>query len=178
MITIISSSNRKGNVTKLVAAAYKDKLQKKYDGEIKTVYLENMPSQVMNPDMYVQLDDWIKDVRDNILAPSSSFVFVIPEYNGTFPGVLKIFMDAVSSDLENNVFLDKKAALIGLSAGKFGNRVGLEHFSTVLNYLKTSVYYQKVAIPNIMNYIDGTLEFEGTDIGKYLDRQIEGFLKF
>ena len=178
MITIISGSNRKGNLSKLVANIYRDKLSSKYKGKIKIIYLEQMPSSVLNPDMYAKMDDWVKDIRDNILKPSEAFVFVIPEYNGTFPGVLKIFADAVSSDIKDNVFEDKKAALIGLSAGKFGNRVGLEHFSTVLNYLKANVYHQKIAIANIFDYINEDMDFSDTDIEKYLDKQIDGFLRF
>ena len=43
-----------------------------------------------------------------IVTKTDKFIFVIPEYNGSFPGVLKVFIDACSFP---ESFYEKKAAL-------------------------------------------------------------------
>ena len=72
----------------------------------------------------------------------------------------------------------KKAALVGISAGKFGNWLGLEHFGVVMNYLKINVFHQKVSIANIWKYMKDEVSFEDEKTEEYIKRQLEGFIKF
>ncbi|HHH52314.1 MAG TPA: NADPH-dependent oxidoreductase [Bacteroidetes bacterium] len=178
MITIINGSNRKGNLTSLVAKIYTAKMLEEYEGVVKEINIEEMPGSVLDPGMYSGDHKWIEEIRNKYIIPAEKFVFVIPEYNGTFPGALKLFVDAISSKDGDKAFYGKKAALVGLSAGKFGNWLGLEHFGVVLNYLKINVHYLKVSISNIYNYINDDNEFVDTVSQKYIDRQIEEFVKF
>ncbi len=178
MITIINGSNRKDNLTSLVAKLYTAKILEKYNGVVKEINIEEMPEDVLNPEMYSKDHEWIEEIRNKYFIPAEKFVFIVPEYNGTFPGALKLFIDALSSKDGDKSFFGKKAALVGLSAGKFGNWLGLEHFGVVLNYLKINVLYLKVSISNIWNYINADNEFVDTVTEKYIDKQIEEFVKF
>ncbi len=55
-------------------------------------------------------------IENEILIPTQKFIFIIPEYNGTFPGVLKAMID--NSDI---IRYHKKAILTGVSSGRAGN---------------------------------------------------------
>ncbi len=38
------------------------------------------------------MPDFLK-MENELLIPTEKFIFIIPEYNGTFPGVLKAMID-------------------------------------------------------------------------------------
>ncbi len=178
MITIIVGSNRKGNLSSLIGRLYLEKLKDIYKGEVKLLEIESIPSDVLNPDMYEVVHPWVEKARKEYIIPAEKFIFIIPEYNGTFPGSLKLFMDSLSSRDADKSFYGKKAALVGLSAGKFGNWLGLEHFGVVLNYLKVNVIHQKVSISNIWDYIEDGNKYVDSKTAVYFEKQIESFLNF
>lgn len=177
MITIIIGSNRKDNVSSVIGEKYAEELHKLYTGKVKVVRIEEMPSEVFNPEMYSTANDWVEKIKDEAIIPAKKFIFIFPEYNGTFPGALKLFIDVLSSKDADKSFHDKKAALVGISAGKFGNWLGLEHFGVVLNYLKVSAFHQKVSISNLWKYM-GDGKFNDPKAEEYISKQLEGFLKF
>lgn len=76
---------------------------------------------------------------------SDRFVFIIPEYNGSYPGVLKAFIDACDTAW----FKDKKAGCVGISSGRAGNLRGSDQLTNVLNYLKVNVHYNKPKLSGI-----------------------------
>lgn len=178
MITIVVGSNRKNNLSNVIGEIYKKRVEAKYEGQVKIINVEKMPSGVLAVDMYTNIHQWILDVDSKFVQPADKFIFILPEYNGTFPGVAKLFIDAVSSINAEKSFHNKKAALVGLSAGKFGNWLGLEHFGVVLNYLKVNVYQQKVSISNLYEHFDNKSKFKDSKTFDYIDKQIEGFLNF
>lgn len=79
------------------------------------------------------------------------YVFVIPEYNGSFPGVLKAFIDGLDYP---SPFKGKKAALIGISAGNQGSALAMSHFTDILNYLECDVLSIKPRCPFISKAIN------------------------
>ncbi len=178
MITIVVGSNRNNNLSNVIGEIYKKRVEAIYNGRVEIINVEDMPSEVLATDMYTNTNQWISDIDSKSIQPAEKFIFILPEYNGTFPGVAKLFVDAVSSIDAEKSFHNKKAALVGLSASKFGNWLGLEHFGVVLNYLKVNVYQQKVAISNLYDHFDGDSNFNDQKTFEYIDKQIAGFLNF
>ncbi len=178
MITIIAGSNRKGNISNLIAELYKRALLDLGIDYVKLINLENMPLDILHPGMYSEDNEWIENAKKEYLFSTDKFIFILPEYNGTFPGAVKLFIDALSSKDAEKTFYGKKAALVGISAGKFGNWLGLEHFGVVMNYLKINVFHQKVSIANIWKYMKDEVSFEDEKTEEYIKRQLEGFIKF
>jgi chromate reductase len=109
------------------------------------------------------------------LVPAQKFVFIMPEYNASFPGVLKVMID--NSDVKKCWWF-KKAMLVGLSDGRAGNIRGLEHMTAILHYLKVHVLYNKVLLSKINDEIDkkGALLKPETEL--LIIEQVEDFLKF
>ena len=123
MITIISSTNRPGSNT-LKIAKYYQKLLLQKGQEANVLSLAELPDTIIATDLYGKRSEAFKMILD-VINQSDKFLFVIPEYNGSYPGILKVFVDAC--DFPES-FYEKKAALVGISSGKYGNIRGVDHF--------------------------------------------------
>jgi NAD(P)H-dependent FMN reductase len=178
MITIIVGSNRKGNLSEKVADIYRYKLTEKYGIDSSVVLLQDMPSDVVHDEMYKVVHPWIREVIDNNLIPADRFIIISPEYNGSITGILKLFLDAVSVEDADKSFHWKKAALVGLSVGKFGNWLGLEHLLSIMNYMKVHTYAYKVSIAKIYQALDDRLVIKDPKVIEHIIKQLDGFVKF
>ena len=173
MITIISGTNRQGSNTLKVAKYYQKTLRAK--GLETTVFtLEDLPPNLINTDLYGKRSDEFQAIQD-MITNTSKFLFVIPEYNGSFPGVLKTFIDACNFP---ESFYDKKAALVGVSSGKYGNIRGIDHFGGVCSYLHLNVLPLRLHIPYIKTEFDEAGDFFKEDTLKFTTEQIDKFISF
>jgi NAD(P)H-dependent FMN reductase len=166
MITLISGTSRKGSRTRKLADNY----------------LRMLREQGTDPSLFCleaysvwQRDDAFIRAEQELLIPAQKFVFIIPEYNGSIPGILKMLLD--NSDIKN-CWWGKKAMLTGLADGRAGNLRGLEHMTGLLNYLHMDVYWNKLPISRISTEMteDGTLLQPATVAA--IHDQINGFLHF
>jgi NAD(P)H-dependent FMN reductase len=166
MYTIISATNRQGSHTEKVAQEYKKILQQK-GVEASIFSLQHLNVLEKNSDF--------SKAENEYLIPAQKFIFIMPEYNGTFPGVLKAMIDI--SDIKN-AWWRKKALLVGVSAGRAGNLRGMDQISDVLNHMKITVHYNKLPI----SVIDKVMDENGTITNKStlqaIDLQLDEFIKF
>lgn len=171
--TIISGTNRSGSNSLILSKYYKSVFEDK-GIEANLIDLQDLPHDFILSDMYGKRSDEFQKIQ-NIVTKTDKFLFVIPEYNGSFPGVLKAFIDACSFP---ESFANKKSALVGLSAGKFGNLRGLSHFSGVANYIKMDVYHNKMYLPAIGDDINDDGKINTPQHVSLIEGQIEGFINF
>ena len=149
MITIITGTNRLNSNSSKVSETYSNILNNK-GIKSQILNLKKLNSQFISEDMYGKRTPKTEMIIEKYIDNVNQFIFVIPEYNGTYPGVLKMFMDGVSP----SKFHYKKATLVGVASGRAGNIVGLEHFTTVLNHLKMEVLSNKVLLSQIEELLD------------------------
>ena len=172
-ITIISATNRPNSSTFKVAQYYQKKLKEK-GGDAGLLSLLQLPANIIVSDLYGKRSAEFEPIQD-LVTQSQKLLFLIPEYNGSFPGVLKVFMDACPFP---ESFYEKKAALVGLSSGKYGNIRGIEHFTGVCHYMHLNVMPLKIHIPNIKQELDDNGDFFKEDTLKFTNEQIDKFIKF
>jgi NAD(P)H-dependent FMN reductase len=173
MITIISSTNRPGSSTLKVAEYYQHKLTEK-GVEANLLSLAQLPARLIETDLYGKRSAEFEPIQD-IITQTDKFIFVIPEYNGSFPGVLKVFIDACSFP---ESFYEKKAALVGVSSGRYGNIRGVDHFTGICNYIHLHVMPLKIHIPSVHKELDAQGRFFKEDTIKFTSEQIDKFIKF
>ena len=173
MVTIISSTNRPGSSTFKLAQYYQARLKEKRV-EASLLSLTQLPSNLIATDLYGKRSPEFVPIQD-VITKTEKFLFVIPEYNGSFPGVLKVFIDACSFP---ESFYEKKAALVGLSSGKYGNIRGIDHFTGVCHYMHLNVMSLKIHIANIRNELDAQGNLHKEDTLKFVNEQIDKFIKF
>ncbi|HLS70174.1 MAG TPA: NAD(P)H-dependent oxidoreductase [Chitinophagaceae bacterium] len=167
MITIISGTNRLGSNTKKVANYYNKLLQAEKHLDIKTLYLEDIDTHKRSEEL-IQLEK-------EILIPSQAFIFIFPEYNGSFPGVLKSLID--HTDIRK-AWWYKKALLVGVADGRGGNLRGLDQLSNVLHYLKMYVHPNKLPLSKINQELNEKGEFKRELTRIEIENQIDDFLAF
>jgi chromate reductase len=173
MLTIISGTNRPGSNTLKVAKYYQDTLAKKgQDAGI--LNLMDLPENFISSDLYGKRSPEFAGILERIAA-TEKFIFIIPEYNGSFPGVLKTFIDACEFPAS---FYDKKACLVGISSGKYGNIRGIDHFGGVCSYLHLHVLPLRIHIPAIKTELDENGAFYKEDTLKFTNEQLDKLIAF
>ncbi len=173
MLTIIAGTNRPGSSTLKLAVYYQQKLTEK-GVETQVLSLENLPDNLLKTDLYGKRSEAFQTFQEQISA-SEKFIVIIPEYNGSFPGALKVFVDACDFPLS---FYDKKAALVGISSGKYGNIRGVDHFTGVCNYMNMHVFSLRLHIPFIRKEMDANGNLTEADTIKFTDEQMDRFIRF
>jgi len=173
MITIIAATNRLNSNTLKVAKYYQNNFKLRgVDAELFS--LEHLPADVLNTDMYGKRSEAFQKIQD-LISATEKFLFIMPEYNGSFPGVLKVLIDACAFP---ESFFEKKAALVGISSGKYGNIRGVDHFTGVCHYVRLHVLPLRLHIPNIRTELDAEGNLSQHDTIRFVNEQIEAFIKF
>jgi chromate reductase len=166
MITIISGTNRPNSKTQQVANYYYKQLQKK-EINVSLLSLTNIRS--------VYRDDNFIEIENTFLIPAQKFIFILPEYNGSFPGILKLIFDNANI---TSAWHNKKALLTGVADGRAGNLRGLDHLTNVLNYLKINVHHNKIPISRINQEIDQDGNWINDFTAQIINNQLDEFLLF
>jgi len=136
--------------------------------------LSQLPANLIESDLYGQRSVEFEPIQA-IITQTQKFLFIIPEYNGSFPGVLKTFIDACSFP---ESFYEKKAALTGLSSGKYGNIRGIDHFTGVCHYMHLHIMPLKVHIASINKEFDENYDLFRKDTLQFTDEQMDKFIAF
>ena len=74
-----------------------------------------------------------------------------PEYNGSFPGVLKLFIDMLPFPV---AFERRPVAFIGLAAGRWGALRAIEQLQGVFGYRNAFVFPNRVFVPGVGDGLD------------------------
>jgi NAD(P)H-dependent FMN reductase len=116
-----------------------------------------------------------KDFEANALIPTLKFIFILPEYNGSYPGVFKHMIDI--SDIKK-CWPTKKALLTGVATGKGGNIRGLEHVTGALNYLKVFVHPNRLPISQVDLLLDSNGQISDEKTILDIRTQLSEFINF
>ena len=155
MITVIAGTNRPNSRARRVAGYYQTLLAE-LGAESQVLDLAELPADFIVSALYANAGSHPDFNRLAArLDAADKWVIVTPEYNGSFPGALKGFIDGLPYP---GAFQGKKAALVGLSSGGQGGLLAMTHLTDVLMYLGTSVLPQRVRLP----FINQDLNAEGT----------------
>ena len=165
MITVISGTSRSDSMTLKTANLYCNLLSP--FEEVQLLSLEGK-------EVWKRGDEMIM-LENKYLIPAQKFVFVMPEYNASFPGILKVMLD--NSDIKK-CWWYKKAMLVGISDGRSGNLRGIEHMTSILHYLKINVLYNKVLLSRINEEMDVNGKLLKPETAEIINIQVEEFLKF
>ncbi|HBH23952.1 MAG TPA: NADPH-dependent FMN reductase [Cytophagales bacterium] len=146
MISIIVGTNRQDSISKQIANQYKRLLAERNE-ESAIIDLRELPDDFIFSALYHNTgkNAAFNKILDQ-LNQSEKFVFIVPEYNGSFPGVLKAFIDGMTYP---SSFLNKKCALVGLSSGVQGAGLALSHLTDIFNYLGMHVLALKPKLARI-----------------------------
>ncbi|MFT7298949.1 MAG: chromate reductase [Sphingobacteriales bacterium] len=173
MITIISSTHRPDSNSMRIAHYYKIAL-KKLGKSSEILSLTDLPHDFLFSNMFGGTNPDFGPFQKRI-SDTKKFIFVIPEYNGSFPGVLKAFIDSCKFP---ESFKFKKAALVGLSTGRYGNLRGVGHFTGICHYIGMEVMPNKMYFPKVQDELSDDGSFKNEDTKAFVTQQIEQIAEY
>src|SRR5690349_4799234 len=123
-IVVLSCTNRPNSNTLKVSKIYEQILKKK---NIQTLLLDfcDLPHDLAFSESFGQRSNNYSALISKYVSSCRKFIFVVPEYNGSFPGILKTFLDSISP----REWSDKDVCLVGIADGRAGNLRGMEHLT-------------------------------------------------
>ncbi|PYS55050.1 MAG: NADPH-dependent FMN reductase [Acidobacteria bacterium] len=124
-IPVILGTTRKGRMSLHPAKLIVGQLQKR----------QGVTTELIDiADLHLPVDDAgepVKDARFSAaMERADAIVVVSPEYNHSFPGLLKHVLDSCLKE-----YIHKAAGVVGVSAGVFGGTRVIEHLQPVLREL-------------------------------------------
>lgn len=173
MILIISGTNRPGsnalNISKRLVEHYQSA------GAQAEIYsLASMPQEIFDPSVYARKPESWLPVQQRIVD-ARGLHMVTPEYNGSFPGVLKYFIDMLKFP---ESFECKPVAFTGEAAGAWGGLRAVEQLQHIFGYRNAHIFPDRVFIPGIGTKIDENGRITDADIDERLKKQATGFAQF
>jgi NAD(P)H-dependent FMN reductase len=171
-VAIIACTHRPGSRTRMVAGYYQSLLAA---AQVKTdlIDFQDLPHDFLFTDLFGKRSEAFGLIEERMKS-ALKWVMVLPEYNGSFPGILKLFIDA----LLPATFRKKRVGLVGVSAGNFGNVRGLDQLTGILNYLQAVVLPFKAHLMLIDQKISPAGELTDEAARTELNRHIEALLAF
>src|SRR3954468_24194836 len=143
-ILIVSGTNRPGSNALKIANIVRGHYQRSGHGEVGLYSLTEMPPEIFDPASYATKPPAWAAVQQRILDAAGLHV-ITPEYNGSFPGVLKYFIDMLKFP---ESFEHKPVAYVGESSGEWGGLRAVEQLQMVFGYRNAHSYPVRVFMPN------------------------------
>jgi NAD(P)H-dependent FMN reductase len=173
MITVISGTNRPSSKTRTVAGLVHGLLEE--NGE-ETVLLDlaKLPAEIFADSAYASKPDSFASFQDAVLE-TDGVLTVVPEYNGSFPGVLKYFIDMLRFP---ESLYEKPAAFVGLSAGRWGGLRAVEQLEMVFQYRNAHLFGRRCFIPGINTALDEKGHFKDVETVDRLRKTALDFASF
>jgi len=112
------------------------------DFEFAHVRIDDLP--LYNQDDDADPAESVKRLKASVKS-AQALLFVTPEYNRSFPGVLKNAIDHASRPYGQSVWGGKPAGVIGVSVGAIGTSLAQQHLRNVLAYLDVPTLNQPEA---------------------------------
>ena len=172
MKQIVSATNRKGSYSLQTAQAVQNIYSALGESfEILDLSALNWKDALQSP-YSDKPPPGVAPACDKILK-AEALTVVCPEYNGSFPGVFKFFIDHWHYP---GSFVFKPVCLIGLG-GRFGALRPLEQLSALFLYRNSFLFPEKIFISQARDrFHSGKLKDK--DLLQRMEKQARNFLKF
>lgn len=177
-IVFIIGSMRKDSFNRQMAAMAKEHLEK--TAEVSVLEYADIP--YMNQDIEYPAPDSIARVRSEIESADGIWIFT-PEYNFSYPGVLKNLLDWLSRPLKPNDFAGKtsvtgKKVTISGVGGKMKTSGVREKLTSLLEFMRMDVMKDSTgAMINPEAWQTGKLSLSEESLTE-LKQQADRFIKF
>ena len=160
----------------LVGGISKDSLNRKLFNAVRTlapphlslegVEIDHLP--FFNQDLESDLPKAVRDFKERIKS-AKAILFITPEYNRSFPAVLKNAIDWGSRPYGQSEWNQKPCAVMGASVGNVGTFGAQHHLRQTLAYLNMPTMGQ----PEF--YLNGSKSFD--EAGKLIDEKTKSFIQ-
>ncbi len=173
MITIISASNRPENLSQHIAGFLARETEAR-GIEYRMLDLQKLPPELMSPGSYASKPAEFQPFQKAVLK-ARGIIMVLPEYNGSFPGIAKYFVDMLQFP---ESLSGVPSAFVGLAAGRWGGLRAVEQMEMVFQYRKAHLYGNRVFLPAVPKLLDDSGTLTDQETRDRLLQFLDGFLGF
>lgn len=171
MITLISGTNREGSRS-LQLTRYLDSLYQAEGIQTRLLDLAQLPADLIQPTVYGEKPDVFKSDFIEPVIQSKGLHLIVAEYNGSFPGILKYFIDLLPFP---DAFEGRPVAFTGVAAGQYGALRAVEQLQQVFAYRNAYLFPRRVFIPASYQALNDKGEPGSEDLAERLLKQIREF---
>lgn len=174
MIQVLVATNRQGSRSEIFAESVCKKL-KKMNLEAEVLRLSDISWDELNHNTYGAdaVPPSIKKMMAKVNDADGIYV-VCPEYNGSFPGVVKTFIDYWDYP---GSFEKRPVCFTGMG-GMFGGLRPVEHLQQVFGYRNAFMFPERIFLQNVWEVMDQEGNIKNEVTAGLIDKQLEGFGKF
>lgn len=161
-IPVILGTTRKSRMSAHPARFMTEQLEKRQGVTTELIDISKLPMPVDDA------GDGIKDPAfAEKMALADALVIVTPEYNHSFPGLLKHVLDSCLKE-----YIHKAAGIVGVSAGPFGGVRAIQDFLPVMRELGLVNIFWDVNFGNVTGVFDDS----GTLLDQAFIKRVDKFL--
>jgi len=158
---VILGTSRQGRASEYAAGFVVDHVSKRPDIRTELIDIRNIR---------LSIDDAGEALKDPkfsaTVTEADALIFVVPEYNHSFPGLLKHVLDTNLKE-----YIHKAAGICGVSAGPFGGARMIQNFLPVLRELGMVTIFSDVYFGNAGKLFDpATGSITDSAYGSRLDK--------
>lgn len=135
--------------------------------------LAELKPEIFLPEAYSRKPQWFEAMQQRILSARGILV-VTPEYNGSFPGVMKYFIDMLRFP---ESFVGVPVAFVGLADGMFGALRSVEQLELIFHYRNAHIFGKRLFVPNISAVLNEGASTLGPQQAR-LEKLISEFVDF
>ena len=166
-IAVVVGSLRKDSYTRALAGALAKLAPPEFT--FRQVEIGDLP--LYNQDDDANQAPAVKRLKSEIEA-AQGLLFLTPEYNRSFPGVLKNAIDHASRPYGRNSWAGKPAGVIGVSVGVIGTALAQQHLRSVLAILDVPT----LGVPEVyLQWQEGLIDADG-NIGPNSRAFLQGWM--
>lgn len=163
-IPLLLGTNRKDRQSEKAARWVFSKMKER--SEIEPGFFDVRDFALPQDDYGTEIAHLFPEWRDAVIA-ADGLVLVVPEYNHSFPGILKSVLDLCLKE-----YIHKAVAIVGVSAGQFGGTRVIESLLPVVRELGLAVSFTDLHFPRVTSLFDD----EGNMIDPAFEKRMGKFL--
>jgi NAD(P)H-dependent FMN reductase len=173
MIEIIAGTNRPDSNSSKIAALLLSWYRAE-GTEAQVLDLRDLPADLFVPASFAQKPASFEPIQRRILDAAGLHI-VTPEYNGTFPGVLKWFIDLLKFP---ESFEHRAVAFTGVAMGAWGALRSIEQLQQIFAYRNAYILPERVFLSAIHEKLDAKGQLTDAAIAERLREQTRQFAAF
>ena len=172
-IVVVNGTNRQGSLSRGISTWCVEQLVK-LGHEAEVLDCIEMGPAFLHPNAYKEPEDSVTDLVNRFMD-SDGVIFAVPEYNGSFPGVVKLLIDMLPYP---EGFDARPCMFIGIAAGQFAGLRAVEHLQQVAGYRNAHIYPRRTFIADSYKKVSADKGPIDDELGERIRANLSGFLTY
>jgi chromate reductase len=172
-IVLLSATDRPGSKALEIAGYMKQKFAMAGTNP-EIVSLEDYPLESVAGGKYGKYLPDVEAFNEKVIS-ADGVLFIVPEYNGSFPGILKMFIDYLPFP---EAFRNLPLAFVGEASGAFGALRAVEQLQQICGYRNALMFPERVFIQRVNQNFDKETGIADAKTNEFLESMIRNFAEF